>query len=186
MSRPMTEVMAVQVSASQLSPILLARVVCVSGEVLVWSGMGDLIWAGKTWLGVGTLGGVSGIAETTETAAKGITLSLSGIPSDMIATALAETRQGLPAEVFFGCLDANGALIADPILLFKGLTDVPSIEEGAETSTISITAESHLIDLERARTRRYTPEDQHLDYPGDRGFEFVVGLQNREFKFGRA
>jgi hypothetical protein len=182
----MTDAMAAQVGAAQLYPILLARVVCVSGDVLVWSGLGDLTWAGKTWLGVGTLGGVSGVAETTETAAKGVTLSLSGIPSDMIETALAETRQGLPAEVWFGCLDAEGALIGDPFLLFRGLTDVPTIEEGAETCTISITAESRLIDLERARTRRYTPEDQHLDYPGDKGFDFVVGLQNREFKFGRA
>lgn len=186
MTRTMSDAMTAAVSEPTLYPILLARVTCVSGDVLVWSGLGDLEWDGLVWKGVGTLGGISEIAESADVLAKGITLSLSGVPSEMIATALGETRQGLPAIIYFGCLDRDGVLISDPIQLFSGLTDVASIEDGATTCTIAITVESRLIDLERARVRRYTPEDQHIDYPGDKGFDFVTGLQNREFKFGRA
>jgi hypothetical protein len=104
----------------------------------------------------------------------------------MISTALSETRQGLPATIWLGTMDVSGTLIADPFILFSGLTDVPIVEDGAETCTVSISVESRLIDLERSRVRRYTPEDQHIDYPGDKGFDFVASLQSKEFKFGRA
>ncbi|EME71384.1 hypothetical protein H261_03208 [Paramagnetospirillum caucaseum] len=190
--RSMSGGMASAAAADTVHPIFLAQVTCVSGDVLLWSGHGDLEWgvnadgSPRIFLGSGLLGGISPMAETTEVAARGITLSLSGIPTDMIATALAETRQGLPARVWLGLLAGDGDLLADPLLLFSGLTDVPSIEDGGETCTVSVTVESRLIDLERPRVRRYTPEDQHIDYPGDKGFDYVAGLQSKEFKFGRA
>lgn len=184
--RVMTGAAETALSADTVYPIFLVQVTCVSGDVLMWSGLGDLVWQGRTYLGAGNLGGISAIGETTETSAKGLTLTLSGVPSDLVATALSETRQGLPAKVWLGCLTATGVMVDDPILLFGGLTDVPMVEDGAETCSVSITAESRLIDLERPRVRRYTPEDQHIDYPGDKGFDYVSGLQSKEFKFGRA
>ena len=42
-----------------------------------------------------------------------------------------------------------------------------------------------LIDLNRSRVRRYTNEDQQIDYPTDVGFEYVQSLQDFEIKWGR-
>lgn len=184
--RSMTTATGSALAADTVYPVFLAKVTCVSGDVLMWTGLGTITWNGMDFLGAGELGGISAISETTETAAKGITLSLSGIPIEMVATALSETRQGLPATVWLGAMDADGALIADPFPLYAGFTDVPTLEDGADTCTVSISVESRLIDLERPRVRRYTPEDQHIDYPGDKGFDFVASLQSKEFKFGRA
>jgi hypothetical protein len=41
-----------------------------------------------------------------------------------------------------------------------------------------------LIDLNRAREWRYTHESQQQISPGDRGFEYVAGLQEREIRWG--
>jgi hypothetical protein len=62
--------------------------------------------------------------------------------------------------------------------------DVPSISEGGDTATITITAENRLLDLERVRVRRYTQEDQARDDVTDLGFEFVPALQDKEVLFG--
>jgi hypothetical protein len=152
----------------------------------MWSGLGDLSWDSKTWTGAGSLLGVSPVQETDGLAATGMRFSLSGIPSELIAVAIGSARQGLSAKLWLAVFDAAGSLIGDPILLFSGLTDVPAIEEGGETCTIAMSAESRLIDLERPRVRRYTSQDQKAIHPTDKGFDYVAGLQEKEIVFGRA
>ena len=60
------------------------------------------------------------------------------------------------------------------------------IEEGADTSTITVSVESKLIDLERARTLRYTDESQKARFPNDKGFQYVNDLQDKKFNWGRS
>ena len=48
-----------------------------------------------------------------------------------------------------------------------------------------MTAESKLIDLERSRARRYTSEDQKIDYPDDKGLDFIADLQDKAVVWGR-
>ena len=63
--------------------------------------------------------------------------------------------------------------------------DVMTVDDDGATAQISITAESKLIDLERSRARRYTSEDQKIDFPNDKGLEFITGLQDKTIVWGR-
>ena len=63
--------------------------------------------------------------------------------------------------------------------------DKMNIEEGPESSAIAVYVESRLIDLKRARTRRYTTESQKARFPQDLGFDFVEDLQQKKFTWGR-
>jgi hypothetical protein len=63
--------------------------------------------------------------------------------------------------------------------------DVMGIEDSGDTANINVTAESRLIDLERSRERRYTSEDQKINYPNDKGLEFIADLQDKELVWGR-
>lgn len=186
MARDLTASVITEITATSLRPFLLFEGEFASGYVRVWSGYGDLSWNTYTWTGVGDFGSVSAIEETTETRAAGVTVSLSGIPAAMISTALGSARQGKAGKIYIGVLDANGAVIADPYLAFQGRLDVPAIDEGGDTATISIAYESRLVDLERPRERRYTPEDLQIDYSDDRGFEYVASLQDVSINWGRA
>ena len=173
--------------AALVRPIVLVELAFASGSVRVWTGLGDLTWNGATWVGTGTFMGISPIEETAEVRAAGVTLTLSGIPSSLIALALAEPYQGRPCAIHFGALDTNTyALIGTPFQIFKGRMDVMTIEEGPETATISVSAESRLVDLERARERRYDHQDQQLVAPGDRFFEYVPSIVNAEIKWGQS
>ena len=62
--------------------------------------------------------------------------------------------------------------------------DLMTIEDGGETASISVTAESRLIDLNRAKERRFTDNDQKIDYPDDKGLQHIQGLQEKQISWG--
>ena len=59
-----------------------------------------------------------------------------------------------------------------------------TISDGGDTATIKLTAESRLIDLDRSRERRFTSEDQKIEFPDDKGLEYVDDLQDKEIVWG--
>ena len=175
--------------------------------IRLWTGVGTLtLDDGTNWIGAGTLLSISDIEETAEMAVRGATVSLSGIPSEVISLALSEPYQGRVCNIYFGTFTTSTSLLkedSDYILLqdgsqilidtardafneiFSGYMDQMNIEESAETSTISVTVENRLVDLERARVARYTSGYQKSIYAGDLGLDFVEDLQDQQIAWGR-
>ena len=173
------------IQASEVHPILIAKINTSGGDVRVWTGIGDLTFDSETYTGTGDLGGVTEISEKSDMSATGLTFTLSGIPSSTISIALGQMEQGRACTLWLALLNTStGALINNPYELFSGFTDVTIISEGGETSTIAINSENRMISLERTRVRRYTDEDQQNEHSGDKGFEFVPGLQDKVVVFG--
>lgn len=185
MSRTISAAMQAALQGQDLRPVILFESEFPSGVLRLWSGLGDIVWSGRTWVGAGTLMGVAPVEETTDVVAAGTAVTLSGVPSDLVSLVLAEAQQGAPGRLWLGLMAANGALIADPVAWFVGRLDVPSIDDGAETCTVQVTYESRLIDLNRAREWRYTDESQRALYPDDRGLEYVTAIQDRPIAWGR-
>lgn len=186
MSRGLSAAMIAALQNQVLRPVIFFEGVFSSGTLRLWSGLGDRVWNGATWTGAGTLMGVSPAEETTAVVASGWTVQLSGVPPELVSLAIADARQGLAGRLWVGLLDGAGAVIADPALASAGRLDVPEIADDAESCVISISYESRLVDLFRAREWRLTDETQRLLYPGDRGLEYVAGMQNRPIMWGNA
>jgi hypothetical protein len=182
MSRDIPAAVAAELQAPTLRPAILFEGEFATGWVRVWTGLGPLFWRGVQWTGLGTLIGVGGIDETSEVVANGTAVSLSGVPLDLIGIAIDEARQGRPGRIFLAVLTPAGALIDEPVQLFAGRLDVPEIEEGAETCTVTISYESRMLDLTTPREWRYTHESQQVLYPGDRGLEYVTSIQELELR----
>ena len=185
MSRDLTPDFAAALAAPDLRPVIFFEGEFASGPLRLWSGLGEIGWAGQSWSGAGALLGLGAIEETSEVVAGGTSVSLSGIPPDLVQLCIAEARQGLPGRVWLGLLTPEGQIVADPILAFAGRLDVPEITDDAENCRITISYESRLIDLNTARSWRYTHESQQALHPGDRGFEYVTAIQDREITWGR-
>lgn len=177
--------MTTEVTASQLSPIILASL-SFATPVHLWSGYGTITYNGTGYLGIGTLGTISPVEETTDLAARGITMQLSGVPTAMIAVALSENYQGRECSVMFGALDSSAGLVSSPITIFSGRMDVMSINDDGQNATIGMTAENKLVDFRRPREVRYTDEEQKTLYPADKGLEFVNAIQEKEIYWGNA
>jgi hypothetical protein len=186
MPRPWTPTMIAQLTAPNIKPVLFLKMQFNTGPIFVWSGIGMLNWNGLQWTGLGQLGTISAVEESSELAATNVTFTLSGIPQDLIQDALSEVRQGNPVQLWFGTLGDDNNVLADPLQIFAGRMDTPTIDEGALTGTISISVENRLIDLNRARERRYTNQDQQIDHPGDLGFQYVQAIQQWNGTWGKA
>ena len=183
--RSLSANMVTEVSASQLSPILLASF-SFSTPVRLWSGYGTITVGSVTYLGSGTLGTISPVEETTDLAARGINFQLSGVPSALVAVALTENYQGKACSVLFGALDASGVLVASPVTIFAGRMDVMSVNDDGQNATILMSAENRLVDFRRPREVRYTHEEQTNLHPGDLGLEFVNAIQEKQIYWGNA
>ncbi len=177
MARPVTADMVAALVAAAKRPALFYQGNFVSGTVNAWSGLGDFVWNGITWKGLGQLAGVQSVGETTDIAASGVVFTLAGVPSDLLALLLAETAHGLTGALWLGFLDDTGALIASPMQLFAGQMDVPQIVESIAGPQIQISYENRLIDLQRPRLQYYTTADQQANFPDDLGFAFVPAAQ---------
>lgn len=186
MSRSLTAAVEAEVVKSRIKPFWLVYLGFDSGAVRLFSGIGTISWNGNTYTGAGTLGRISPIEETSDVRSNGVQLSLSGISSSLISTALGEEYQGRTCTIWLGFLDSSDALIADPVQMFSGKLDVMSIVDSGDTCDITVTAENRLVDLERpSEVRYYADADQKRYSTGDRGCEFVETLQTKDIVWGR-
>lgn len=209
MSRSLPDSIIAVLSAETIHPFFATRLFFDTQTLNFWTGLGELTVDGVTYTGTGQLLQISELGETAEISAKGATLTLSGIPSNLISLALTEAYQGRNCEIYFGAIDANRTYLVDEsgayivsedgsaldislgnpdeiVLLFSGYMDQMNIDEGPDTCTIVVSVESKLIDLERARVFRYTDASQKSRFPADKGFEFVEDLQDKRFNWGRS
>ena len=142
--------------------------------VRVWSGIGTINYGGFDYIGVGDLGSISPVVETTETQAQGITLQLSGIPSELLSDSMNHLNAGGVMNLHMGFLDPNGLLIDTPIMVYSGLMDQVSIKMGPKTATITIAVENRLSQLQRSRGWLYTDQAQRQISSDDDGLKWVA------------
>lgn len=186
MARTLTAAQIAEITAQNLRPALFCQMFFTSGWVYAWSGVGPIPWNGQTWTGVGSLGLISSIPETSDLTAVGLKLALSGIPASLITSALGEVRQGAPVIIYQGFLTPAGGVVSSPNNAWSGRMDTCEIGESGDAATIAITVESRLIDLNRSRERRYEKQDQSIDFPGDLGLDYVPSLQEISIVWGKA
>lgn len=188
MSRDLESQMESAVSADLVRPVILVDLMFSSpiylstiiGETVFNNGAGN-----NSYYGVGELLQISTVDETQDLGASGVTLNLSGINgTELLDKALAEDYQGKTVTIRLGALDAQGAIITDPIIIFSGFMDVMSLNEGGGTAQIQLSVESSLIRLDKTRVSRYTSQDQRAKHPSDKGFDYVTNIANKDITWG--
>lgn len=150
----------------------------------LWSGLGDITWNGYTWSGAGTLLALDGIEETTQNRSVGFKVSLAGLNSAILTIAIdADKSKYLPGTIWLAALDSTGVVIADPYLARSGLLNRVAWTDSGERCDITAEYEDENVEITQSDGRRYTPEDQAIDYPGDKGFDQVAELQDKVIQF---
>ncbi len=207
MSRDLSNDTITSINENVVYPFFATELQFDGNNVLrMWTGQGTLVLSdGTEWIGLGQMLNISTIEETAELAVKGATLTLSGVPSEVLSLALSEPYQGRVCNIYFGTFIQGNLLLesASYILLqdgsrinledqsanfselFSGYMDQMNIEETGETSTIQLLVENKLVDLERARVARFTSGYQKSIYTNDLGFDFVEDLQDKQIPWGR-
>lgn len=180
MSRTVPADLLTALSQPEVHPFYAIELDFDTNPVRFWTGYGDRTIGGETYLGGGDLLSISGLEEANDLSAKGITLQLTGVSSTLVSLALQEPYQRRSCKVYFGTTDTTA-----PIEAFSGLMDKMTIEDGGETSTITLSVESKLLRLNRSSNWRYTEANHQSRYSSDTFFSYVTGLQDRDIIWGR-
>ena len=184
MTREMTASAIAASKEAEIVDAIFFKAEFETGVVAMHTRLGDISFGGDTYLGVGNLAELSAVEENSEIQAKDIKVTLSGIDATLIAVALQENYQNRPCFVYYGLLDANYTVIADPVLMFRGSIDTMAVTVG-ETATITVTCQNRLVDWQKSKPRYYTDAEQKSRFPGDRGFELMQESQERKILWGR-
>lgn len=107
MSRGLTSAMTAGVQETNVQIVLFFEGEFATGTVRLCTYFRDLTWNSQTWIGAGTFAGISDIEENTEVVASGVTVSLSGVETSLVALAISEARQNLPGKVWVGLLESS-------------------------------------------------------------------------------
>lgn len=184
MSRSLTANFKAGITAGTTRPAILTEMLFDSGAVRFHNGIGDLTYDGDVYSGAGTLLKIEPIQERKKTEALGTRLALSGVPQSIVSLALSEHYEDRPMTIILVLFDDVGNIITDPYVMFSGKMDIMEIEEGGESSIITLNVENDLIALKRPSERRRTPEDQKIKYPDDTFFKDVAALQSKDVRWG--
>jgi len=154
-------------------------------DILVWSGIDDLVIGSDTYTGAGTLLSVSNSEDNVELKSNGIVVALSGMDTTVVNHALTENYQNRPITIFMGYVMGGTNEVAGTLTLFKGRMTSLVINDTPEGSTVTIDAENRLVDLDRPSNLRYTKESQNFLHSGDTGFNRVASLQDKQINWGK-
>ncbi len=117
-------------------------------------------------------------------AAGKMTLTLNSADDTLINWARNDGLQGAAATQYLAFIDDAGQQVDDLVIVFRGSCDKPEIRLDPQRPAIAIPLENRLVRLQRANPHRLTPEGQGQYFPGDKGFDYVAAIQNKD-PFGK-
>lgn len=180
MARSIPAGLMTALTQSVIEPFYAVEMTFDTMPVRFWTGVGDRTIEGNTYTGAGGLLSISDLEEIGDLSAKSASVVISGVSTDIVALALVEPYQRRPCRILFGVKASS-----DVIEMFSGKMNTMTIEDAPDAATITLTIESRLIELQRAKTRRYNHESHISRYPGDTFFATVADLQDRQVTWGR-
>jgi hypothetical protein len=155
-----------------------------SGHARFWTGIGDLSFGSNVYTGSGELGSVSVPSENVTLSAEAKTYRLSGVDPSLIDEDDLDDSFGRAVTEYFGFLTpVSHLLVATPEINWEGRIDTIRRVDGAEPF-IEVTVEHRMILLERSDQWRYTDEHQQQFFAGDKGFDRLASLENKEVIWG--
>jgi hypothetical protein len=181
--RSMTVAAKAQASAAKLQIAHLVEVYFDSptGTLTLTDAHRNLVYGGNTYLGAGYLLGMTAIQETAEALVHQLTVTFSGVDQVWIANVLTEAfmdRRLVVRRAFIN--PTSDALVADPVLVFDGRMDAPSIAEDPEagTCTVAVTATNHWTDFLRRPGRHTASAEHQIFFPDDPSFDLLTTLRD--------
>ena len=178
MPRTLTTQIQNALAADVVRPVYLAYFDFAGGAVRTWTGPGDLSYDSQTWSSNGVVTRWPTITESIHLVANNSTLELSGNFAYGVDIADPAIYRARTCEIYLGFLDGNGALPSTHVVkVFSGrMAQIGFVEDG-EVDAYSLTVESRLVDLTKAKVTRYTHQAQLQRYPGDKGLEYAGNAQ---------
>lgn len=143
------------------------------------------IHGSELYLGIGDFGGLStAIVESVSSAPRKLGLTITGVKSSLINTALTDDYFRRDAEIMIGLEDENGELVADPEILYSGFMDKVDIVLNKGIGQMTLVCESRGTNMLKASDLRFNDEDKQAEVTGDLLAEYVWRMTDITLKWG--
>lgn len=178
--RPMTTALKWHIRQDTFNFAVLCEIDHPTGLVNLWSGTGTLDHDGKEWLGVGHIGGIQGVEETSQLAVSEVQLFLTNVPEEELDLASVDIK-GRSASIWWAGMTPDRRVVPDPLFLAQIDLDYSFVRTEANgANTIVLVGQTGFWVLEQPSSKSWTPEEQKVLFPDDTGFDRVAGLVDRE------
>jgi hypothetical protein len=184
MTRSLTAGVIAEIATNKLNPVELVYLGISTGTYYT-DHYKNISFGGNTYTASSLFLGSSEVQETADVSVNNLTLKFSGADTTIISLLLNNNYMNKEAKVYRGFLDDSQTLITDPFLLFNGRISTFTLEENANTSSVTITISSHWADFEKTSGRRTAENSQKLYFTNDKGMEFASKTAQR-IKWGSA
>lgn len=177
--------MAAALGARAVLMFCAVEIVLPTYTLRLLSGPGEVTFGGRTFRGrdatYGVLGSVEEIADSDDGDAPEITITL--LPPTLAAAALlaSPAAQFSAVTVWVGVLDLiTGAVIPDPLVVFAGEVDVPTLtgDDASRALQYSVTSVFELL-FEVDEGANLNNAFHQSVWPGELGFEYVTEVQRQ-------
>ena len=139
MPRGVTEAVATELAAMVNRPVLLVSIALAAGTVYYTSAPDTLSWDTHPWVAVGV------DIERFDQDGNGIAsveLKFPGYSNPVVTTIVQGLHRGKAASAYLAFVDADGAVIADPELIIRGVCSGGSVRDDGCRTTITAGADS--------------------------------------------
>ena len=187
MDRGSTSAFQTEVVKSANKPIHLVEVHFDDESLYMTDGYKTISYASNSYTGIGHLMGFTDIEETAEVIVSNVTLQISGIDQSWISRLLNKEYIDRVVKIYKAFIDDSEDLIVDPVLIFEGRMDSPTINENPDggESILSINATNTWVDFTRMTGRHTNHEENIIHFEGDKGFEFSSEIV-KDIKWGKS
>lgn len=129
---------------------------------------------------------LSDIVEGEDVNIESVTLTLSAIPSELVKLVLDNDYINKRVLIYQAIVGKDYSMIGDPILVFDGRAEKPSVKESfkTKTATISLVVTNHWSDFQLGRGRRTNDNDLQTYFSGDRFFKYAKDVE-KDIKWGK-
>jgi len=182
--RPLHPLTEEAVQEGLIRPAILVFLDFPDDPVYAHNRLGEIVYDGNTYIGVGNMGSISKAQEGLETRPYSVNLTLNGLDPEFVTQVMNTKYQGRVAKVIVVFLDVENQVIGDPVIDTQYQIDVAEGSVTSDTATITIRLQSRLANWARATPGRYTDQHQVSRFPDDRGLEFVAEMADIEINWG--
>lgn len=146
------------------------------GTVRAWDGLGDRIFDGETYTGIGNMASIAGVSNSRDLQTQEIVVTLNGVPYPALQSIDPSIRNET-ATITAAWYSYTGTLLASKVI-FTGLGNFLTSAFSERTLSLTCHLRGRMADWSRAPQSFYTTADQSRYYPGDTGFDYVKTLEN--------
>ena len=171
--RGMSAAVLTEVAKSQNEPFHLVEIYFTSGTAYLTDAFKEITWNSNTYLAAGSFLTFSDITEENALTVSEIEVQLTGVDRNYLVDVLNERFMDQNLIIRKGFFDSSNAVIVDPIIIYSGKMDEPTIIESSETCTVSVKVANLFVDFLKTTGRYTNDESQKLFFPNDNGFQYA-------------